>query len=206
MGIAPRNGEGCLRKPDHEYAIQLYGKALEGMRKKALSGDNDIRMDLIACLLVVCFEGFHGSPVTAMTHAAHGVNLLHCWLEKHGGPDISLLKSPLPDVIEAELIYAFNRLDLQVLTFFDTRPVEYHQYIISDTGPIKRMPPVFLSLRQARAYWDYIMRRTCHFLASAIYAGKADELEIMRGKGLYDDAADLPAGVTTFSSPKKVPH
>jgi hypothetical protein len=68
------------------------------------------------------------------------------------------------------------------------------------------MPPVFLSLRQARAYWDYIMRRACHFLASAIYAGKADELEIMRGKGLYDDAADLPAGVTTFSSPKKVPH
>jgi len=117
------------------------------MRKASLREDKDIRMALIACLLVVCFEGFHGSPVAAMTHAAHGVNLLHCWLEKYGGGDLSLLKSPVPHIIEDELIYAFNRLDLQVLTFFDTRPAEYHKSLLQDTEPLKRMPTLFLSLR-----------------------------------------------------------
>jgi hypothetical protein len=207
MGIAPKKGENCLGKsPDHEYAIELYGKALRGMRKVPLREDKDIRMALIACLLVVCFEGFHGSPVAAMTHAANGVNLLHCWLEKYGGEDLSLLKSPAPHIIEDELIYAFNRLDLQVLTYFDTRPVEYHKSLLRDTEPLKRMPPLFLSLRQARAYWDYIMRRSCHFLASAMYAGKADELEKLRGQGLCDNDIELPGGVNTFSSPKETPH
>lgn len=107
-----------------------------------------------------------------MTHAAHGVNLLHCWLEKYGGGDLSLLKSSASHIIEEEFIYAFNRLDLQVLTFFDTRPVEYHKAFLHDTEPLKRMPTLFLSLRQARAYWDYIVRRSCHFLASAMYADK----------------------------------
>jgi hypothetical protein len=119
MGIAPKKGEGCLGKsPDHEYAIQLYGRALRGMRKAALYENKNIRVTLIACLLVVYFEGFHGSPVAAMTHAAHGVKLLHCWLEKYDGSELSLPKSPAPDIIEDELIYAFNRLDLQVLNIF----------------------------------------------------------------------------------------
>jgi hypothetical protein len=157
MGIAPKTGEGCLGKsPNHEYAIQLYSKALRGMRKVVLYENKDIRMVLIACLLVVCFEGLHGSPVAAMTHAAHGVKLLHRWLETYGGSELSLLKPPAPDIIEDELIYVFNRLDLQVLTFFDTRPVEYHKALLRDTEPLKRMPTLFLSLRQARAYWDYI--------------------------------------------------
>lgn len=207
MGIAPKTGLPCLgNSPDHEYAMQQYGKALRGMRQAALCEDKDIRMALIACLLVVCFEGFHGAPVAAMTHAAHGVNLLHCWLEKYGGSEPSLLKSPAPNIIEDELIYAFNRLDLQVLTFFDTRPVEYHKDLLRDIEPLKRMPTLFLSLRQARAYWDYIMRRSCHFLASAMFEGKADELEKLRGQGLCDDAVELPGGVNTFSTPKEVPH
>jgi hypothetical protein len=207
MGIAPKKGEGCLGKsPDHEYAIQLYGRALKGMRKASLCEDKDIRMALIACLLVVCFEGFHGSPVTAMTHAAQGVNLLHCWVKKYDGSYLSLLKSPSPHIIEDELIYALNRLDLQVLAFFDTRPVEYHKSFLQDTEPLRQMPTIFLSLRQARAYWDYIMRRCCHFLASAMYEGRADELEKLREQGLCDDGVELPGGVNTFSSPKETPH
>ena len=68
------------------------------------------------------------------------------------------------------------------------------------------MPTLFLSLRQARAYWDYIMRRNCHFLASVMYAGKAVELEKLRGQELCNDAVELSGGVNAFSPPKATSH
>jgi hypothetical protein len=207
LGIAPKEGQLCLTmSPDHKQALELYGKAIKGMQKATSSGGRGTRTALIACLLVVCFEGLYASHVQAMVHAQNGVKLLHEWLREKSSPNHSLLSSPAPHVIEDELIHAFHRLDLQVLTYHDTRPAELHQsFKIHADMALKGMPSIFLSLPQARLYLDLTMRRSLHFLATALFAGKADELEQIGANIKSEGGGDLPGGLNSFSSPKDVP-
>jgi hypothetical protein len=208
MGIAPAEGELCLgMSADHEQALKRYARAIKGMQKASLNGGKGIRTALIACLLVVCFEGLYASHVQALTHAQSGIKLLQHWIKENSSTNTSSLRSPAPDIVEDELIFAFNRLDLQVLTYFDTRPVALHQSFKNDASTaLKSMPTVFLSLRQARSFFDLIMRRLYHFLATVSYAGKADEMEAIGCSIKSEGAADLPGGINSFSHSKTVPH
>jgi hypothetical protein len=53
----------------YEYAFKQYGRALKAMQLALAEKQQDLRMALIACLLVFCFESYIGNQVAAITHA-----------------------------------------------------------------------------------------------------------------------------------------
>lgn len=64
-----------LQIQHYEAAFQLYGKAIEGIRKACQEKRQSRRMILIACLLAICFEYFHGNINSAIIHVQHGLRL-----------------------------------------------------------------------------------------------------------------------------------
>jgi hypothetical protein len=60
-------------------ALKLYGRALQTMGKALSNDQQNLRLALIACLLVFCFESYVGNQVTAITHAQSGISLLRQW-------------------------------------------------------------------------------------------------------------------------------
>lgn len=80
------------------------------------------------------------------------------------------IASPLPGVIEDELIHAFGRLDIQAMSFLDTRAVETHHHMKKyGTAGIDSMPVVFTSIKEARIYLELVMQRLLHFMATALH-------------------------------------
>jgi hypothetical protein len=92
--------------------------------------------------------------------------LLQSW-EAANSRQIQYSSPPDDDDIEEELIHAFRRLDLQVMTVVDDRPKGLHHIaktLASDV--LSSMPLVFTSIREAHNYWEIVMRRGSHFLHS----------------------------------------
>jgi len=58
-----------------EFALQQYGKSIQGIRKACQMAPKSKRLILIACLLAVCFEYSHGSNECAVAHVKNGINL-----------------------------------------------------------------------------------------------------------------------------------
>ncbi|CZR58059.1 uncharacterized protein PAC_07949 [Phialocephala subalpina] len=188
--------------PQLQFALQQYGTAVKSMRKKLASYENDkgssvrgtkerkLRLALISCILVVCFEALEGNHFLAQQHAVSGHKILQDWLSQHSpvepassepflyssstttlmNADASTtgLGSPAPHLIEDELIRAFSNLDIQIITLGDTRPPSLHSKLKHEgSHAIASMPSPFTSVEQARLYWELIQRRTSHFIGAA---------------------------------------
>jgi hypothetical protein len=153
-----------------KFAYAKYGSAVRGMRKHLVKAGLDLRMTLIACLLVCCFEILDGHYFIALVHAQNGINLLSEWIKQHPHPDPNFQGIASPDalVIEDALVQAFLRLDLLVLNFFDSRQNAVHD-IMKNEGvtTIKKMPSAFHSLDEARQYLTLIQARATHFIYSS---------------------------------------
>ncbi|KUJ15389.1 uncharacterized protein LY89DRAFT_619298 [Mollisia scopiformis] len=184
-----KSTDGIQVTPQYRFALQQYGNAVNRMRKKLASyanrtdssqetKDRNLRTALIACLLVICFEGLQGNYFQGLQHASSGHAILHEWLSEHQAlepnpPSSSSiakpgLGSPQPHLIEDELIHVFSRLDLQIMSFVDARPPSLHSKLKSEgTSTIANMPNSFTSLTSARLYWELIQRRTSHFIGDA---------------------------------------
>ncbi|KAE8452535.1 hypothetical protein EG329_000438 [Mollisiaceae sp. DMI_Dod_QoI] len=204
LSIGKKSTTGIEVTPQYHFALQHYGNAVKAMRKTLHSYANEygksfgqgkrghnLRMMLIACLLVTCFEGLQGNHFLALQHAASGHSVLQDWLSQHQPLESAYssplqnssmsatidanstvqmqgLGSPLPQIIEDEIIQAFSRLDLQIMTYVDPRPLSVHSKLKHEgSHAIACMPYPFDSLEQARLYWELIQRRTSHFIADA---------------------------------------
>lgn len=205
---------GIEPTPQYRFALQKYGNAVNNMRKELTSNsnhegstqqmkDSKLRLALIACLLVVCFEGLQGNYFYALQHASSGYSLLHDWLSEQQdlGPtpssssDTTLtrakpgLGSPQPDIIEDELINAFSRLDLQIMTYVDARPASLHARLKHEgTTTIANIPSIFTTVTEARLYWELIQRRTSHFIGdtarrSSLRKDKSLNIDMGLGSG-----------------------
>jgi hypothetical protein len=156
-----------MAKLHREFAYLTYGKALKRMQL-VIDANLGPRHALIACLLVVCFETHTGNRYKALKHAKHGLEILQEWMNQHKfcREDASI-KSPSTTDVEDEIVEAFRSLDIQVSTISDNRTVEVHEKFIENDSPIvKAIPNEFASLDEAKGYWNVIMRRTYHFLAT----------------------------------------
>ncbi|KAE9363257.1 hypothetical protein N431DRAFT_524157 [Stipitochalara longipes BDJ] len=160
-----------------EAALLHYGKAIrkikEDLSKPNESGTGSPRRVLIACLLVCCLEGMWGNSFNALAHAKSGLSLLRTWVEKnpHVKKDRIGTQSPSPDVVEDEIVHAFARLDIQMLTFIDVRSAEEHALMIDEgKETIEKMPTRFSFLEEARVYFELISRRAMHFMQVAVRA------------------------------------
>lgn len=197
-----KSTNGIDSGPQFQFALQQYGTAVKRMRKKLSSYTNDnstkqgekesnLRLALISCILIVCFEALQGNHFFALQHATSGYSILQDWLSQYSsqGPTssdslhvsssaTSLTKvdylskiglgSPLPHLIEDEIIHAFSNLDLQIITFADARPPSLHAKLKHEGfHTIATMPYPFTSVQQARLYWELIQRRTSHFIGEA---------------------------------------
>lgn len=159
---------GISVTPLYRFALSQYGVAVREMRDTLVLGEEGLRKTLIACLLVVCFEGLQGNYFQALAHCMSGHALVRDWLR---GKRTSLtrakegLASPAPDVIEDELIHAFQRLDVQIMSYSDARPAAVHAELRSEGAEtIRNMPTHFTSIPQARLFLELIQRRTSHFI------------------------------------------
>ncbi|PMD47103.1 hypothetical protein L207DRAFT_416101, partial [Hyaloscypha variabilis F] len=162
-----------------EAALLHYGKAIRkikddlSMTSRGESEGASLRRVLIACLLVCCLEGMWGNSFNALAHAKSGLHLLRMWVEKnpHVKKERIGTHSPSPDVVEDEIVQAFARLDIQMLTFIDVRTAEEHAVMVDEgKDTIEKMPARFSFLEEARVYFELISRRSMHFMQVAVRA------------------------------------
>lgn len=166
----------------YEFALQQYGKALRVMRT-AITSDEHLRKALIACLLIFCFEGFQGNQDAAIKHVQSGYKLLQDWKAKIAASAEHI--PPLSATIEEEIIRTFERLDLQIMTVLDSRPLEFH-VLAKNEGKewVEQMPAVFKDLEEAHKYWELVMRRSSHFIyTTAMSYSETDKSIQQRDEG-----------------------
>jgi len=155
----------------HQFALQQYAKAIKQMRDTLSEPRRDMRNTLIACLLFVCFETFHANNHLALDEAQSGLKMVNGWLPqfvKQGALHANHVpgpRSPASYVIEDELIHAFTRLDLVLFSNEEPLP-KCSKSRPSILEVCRLMPETFLSVEEARMYWDLMWRQTLQYIAN----------------------------------------
>lgn len=168
-----------MAKSHRNFAFFEYSKSLKEMKELISSGNFSPRQALLASLLSFCFENLLGNRPVALYHAQAGYQVLQAWMSEHPH-SISHnvgISSPVPHVVEDDLVHAFAQLDLQIVTIADARGYEFHdslKHLGDDT--VANMPAVFKSTSEARVYWDIVMARSYHFLLTAWEMSRSEEL------------------------------
>ncbi|PVH83544.1 hypothetical protein DL98DRAFT_513063 [Cadophora sp. DSE1049] len=148
----------------HQVAINQYTKAIRGLREDLASGRLDLRTILISCLVVGCFEGYHGNIPLAHTQIRTGITMLHEWKKAYGDKYILSWASPNTHVIEDDLVTTFGRLEIST-GYAYTDEDETHQIRREQLSRhLREMPPVFDNLTHARVYLELIFRQMEHYL------------------------------------------
>lgn len=174
------------------------------MRTALSEKPSDLRIALIACLLVFCFESYIGNQIAAVTHTQSGISLLH-QSQTRRSPSTTKHSLQKPR-IEDELIQAFTRLDLQVSILLDTRALSFHQSVKADCfATLQDMPPLFTTLEEARVWCEVLMRWNYHFRAESLAVGKCQEISMNGPPVTWEDAMDTPMGATVLHEPKEIP-
>lgn len=138
----------------HLFALQQYSKAIREMQKLILRHDRDCRTALIASLLIICFETYHGNYEDAAKQIATGIRLIESRNE--------MASKPID--IEEEILHAFNRLDIQSMGHTDPFTLAEHLVLKdSSAAVVSRMPTLFPSALVARNYFNIVVRRAAHF-------------------------------------------
>lgn len=176
----------------HTFALQQYGKSVKQMRESVASGQLDMRTTLIGCLIAVCFESFHGNTQAAISQARSGVQLLNDWLPNFSARGALLRSMPsspkIPVEIDDELILAFNRLDVESVSFMFAPPVPLTPSALHDSiSALMTMPDRFNTLDSARLCMEQLMRTSIHW---CIY------------NSVHTDDEDVPVWDTTAETPE----
>lgn len=154
----------------HQHALEFYGKAINGMRREMKGFYQDIRVSLIICIIISCFEGIHGNHRSAAAQLQAGLAIVENFHSQVKSSPILHPKgysSPCPDVVDDFLVQSFGRIDIQSMSVFDPRPVEVHSTLKCEgKETIAAMPKIIQSIEEARIYHDLITRRIMHFNSS----------------------------------------
>lgn len=167
------------RDMHREFALLQYNKSLQAMKSSICDTKTNPRRVLVACLLVVCLENIFSNKYLALSHALAGHRILQDWLMQHPHTleNMSGISSPAPSIIEDELVLVFGKLDLQISCKYDPRPSKEH--IISKqhtTTTIDSMPPTFSNPKEAKVFFDVVMRRAHHFISCALITSNSAAL------------------------------
>ena len=162
------------------YALRSYNKAL-GHTSRLLSttGKDNLEKGLIACALFIYYENMIGGYAFAQMHLQNGLRILQ---EARG--------HQLNHTVPKDILQVFSRLDLQAMTFSDSRspyPFAKSTHRVFEPGPI---PSTFSSVNDAMNYlfehmtWVYL---TCELYAiaaesNALNHENAANLVIMKSK------------------------
>ncbi|KAL2066499.1 hypothetical protein VTL71DRAFT_2570 [Oculimacula yallundae] len=148
----------------HQVAIDQYAKAIRSMKQALATGEQDLRTTIITCLVIGCFEAFHGNIPLAFGQIRTGIELLNQWKNSYGGHYILSYASPNQYVIEDDLVTTFGRLELltgYAFTEDENADVVRRKQLAK---VLQEMPTVFNSLTHARVYLELLFRQMDHYL------------------------------------------
>lgn len=94
----------ALKEDDdhHVFALRQYSKAINSLRNQVFGTDYDLRMAVVASLLIVCFEMYHGNYESAHRQTKMAIRL------------IDSRSASVEDEVNDQLLRAIDRLDIQV--------------------------------------------------------------------------------------------
>ena len=163
-------GSSCqVAKRHHEIALKHYAKSLRLMRQKTadFTDEYHLRNLLVSCLLTVCFENYHGNEASALKQAESGIKLLSQFQERLSSNSISMQETTSSglSIVDPDMIGAFVRLEIVMMMAMESVPNQNHisVQIRQADAALEKMPSVFRSLKEARHYWDIMIRRTVHW-------------------------------------------
>lgn len=155
----------------HQFALQQYGLAVRHMRIALSKGDQDLATLLMTCLVIICFEAFHGNHESAFSQLDIGLKMIE-QAAKINGPSVRHedgLSTPLLSSVDNELIRAFIRLDTQSLFIQEMETAFRKSFVLVDlTG----MPSRFNNLKEAGHYRDLIHMQWMHFINLVLKEGQ----------------------------------
>jgi hypothetical protein len=157
----PNSGVDAV-DPNHHYhfALQQYKLALQHMQNAVSNGEQNLVSTLITCIVIICFETFHGNHDSAFSQITIGLRIIEqatkkesiCQSYEDG------ISSSMLSCIDADLVRTFVRLDLQVMSFVDGRAA--NSYVFgkgSGLVDLTSMPAQFRTLKEARHYLNLTM-------------------------------------------------
>ncbi|KAH6705338.1 hypothetical protein BKA61DRAFT_492688 [Leptodontidium sp. MPI-SDFR-AT-0119] len=150
----------------HRDALIQYGKALQGVQDVILSRHDSLRTTLIAALLIFCFENFHGDVRFALTNVRSAVDLLHGWLADKSTIETPIGFSPAPHIIEHDLVSAFGRLDVHLMSWVDAPPPPRTTIPSCGMTEPKPIPLAFQSIAEAKTSFEYLATRIFDYLST----------------------------------------
>ncbi|RAL65947.1 hypothetical protein DID88_005608 [Monilinia fructigena] len=101
----------------HQYALKQYGKSLRYLRDLVQTSQKSLRIPLIVSLIIFCFENFHGNTQLADKHIYSALKMMHHHEAISSRPRHNLLlSSPVPDLVENEIVAAYLHLALAIVT------------------------------------------------------------------------------------------
>ena len=111
-----------LEDPDspnvhRRIALDQYDKAIRSMREAVMHRKQDLRTTLITCLVIACFEAFHGNHPLANAQIKTGMSLIYEWKATFSNELPMGFKSPKPDIVEDDLVQTFGRLEVQTCDY-----------------------------------------------------------------------------------------
>jgi len=167
--VAGHAGRKAKEMEDHHvFALKQYSKALNALRQKAevLGTKYDLRTALIASLLIICFETYHGNYESANRQTKAAMRLLE---SRSKGRSASTSECE----VEGELARAFDRLDTQSMCQRDIYTLSEHlTFLDCHADMLATMPEVFDDVATARSFFGPLIRQTIHFACAfwAVYA------------------------------------
>jgi hypothetical protein len=181
--FAPRmqmtEDEVALQK-HYLFALQQYHKFIRGTRAHLLAQENDKRAVLMSCLLITCIERLQNHNQSALTQATSGLKIMQKWIEQHATSEVldkgkladrgwSIacvpgISSPEPQKIEDGIVDQFRRLEVNTLALNSINLSSERKYERAEEAALKIMPPTFTDIKDARLYFELILRRGFHFI------------------------------------------
>jgi hypothetical protein len=141
----------------HVFALKQYSKAINSLQQKVFNPAYDLRTALVASILIVCFEQYHGNYESAHRQTRTAVRLIE-----------DSTSTPTDDSkgqdVEQELLRAFDRLDIQSMSHTDPFTLSEHLSLKdSNAALLSPMPQTFPNVAEARNYFNIMARQTVHF-------------------------------------------
>ncbi|KAH7348982.1 hypothetical protein BKA65DRAFT_271906 [Rhexocercosporidium sp. MPI-PUGE-AT-0058] len=154
---------------DREYALEKYGNALKSMKTELSKSQDNLRVALIAALLIFVFENMHGCARAAVMNIQSALDLVnnrlmcHCHSLQASSSKQGILQSSISELVEDEVLTTLIRLDKPSVALLGTskgvrhsqdRFFSFHRYLEDF-----QIPASFETITEARKCYECIRFR-----------------------------------------------
>lgn len=158
------SGSGTMRElssarahAHYKYALRQYGQAIQSMQH-SVYGTDDLRITLLSCIVITCFETLQGNYYVALRQIVIGHEILKGRFEG-GSPT-----APKQLGVEEELVQAFGFLAKRSRDCMS--PKRYDALKGFGQARMSLMPREFQTLDDAKMYLKLLTQRQTHFITS----------------------------------------